>query len=66
MAISSDWHLEYARDVDRLCCNSSELRSHVLKDGQSGAAHPIYTHDGRKWILLSLPDEHYQKSALAA
>ena len=46
--------------------HSSELRAHVLKDGVSGAAHPIYTHDGRKWILLSLPDEHYSKSELAA
>ncbi|EPS93371.1 hypothetical protein FOMPIDRAFT_60893 [Fomitopsis schrenkii] len=38
------------------------LKSHVFKDGQSGAAHPIYTHEGRKWILLSLPEEHYRNS----
>ncbi|EPS93370.1 hypothetical protein FOMPIDRAFT_1056031 [Fomitopsis schrenkii] len=44
----------------------SQLKSHVFKDGQSGAAHPIYTHEGRKWILLSLPEEHYRNSALAA
>ncbi|KZT64544.1 hypothetical protein DAEQUDRAFT_717868 [Daedalea quercina L-15889] len=54
-----------AREADIMVC-SSELKTHVLKDGQSGAAHPIYTHEGRKWILLSLPDEHYQSSVLAA
>lgn len=37
-----------------------------MKDGLSGTVHPIYTHEGRKWVLLSVPDEHYHKTALAA
>ncbi|OCH92799.1 hypothetical protein OBBRIDRAFT_790958, partial [Obba rivulosa] len=44
----------------------SELKSHIMKDGLSGAVHPIYTHEGQTWILFSLPDEHYSASPLAA
>ncbi|KAI0697584.1 hypothetical protein BC835DRAFT_1413620 [Cytidiella melzeri] len=44
----------------------SELEAYIMKDGLSGAVHPIYEHDGRKWILLSVPEEHFHKTGLAA
>ena len=37
-----------------------------MKDGLSGKVHPIYTHDGRKWVLLSVPDENYSLTGLDA
>ncbi|KAI0697586.1 hypothetical protein BC835DRAFT_1305183 [Cytidiella melzeri] len=45
---------------------SSELEAYIMKDGLSGAVHPIYEHGGRKWILLSVPEEHFHKTGLAA
>ena len=43
-----------------------ELECKVMGDGSSGAAHPVYEHEGRKWVLLSVPDEHYHVTGLPA
>ncbi|KAI0724977.1 hypothetical protein C8Q72DRAFT_786381 [Fomitopsis betulina] len=56
---------EVLKHKDERTVRPTLLKSHVFQDGLSGAAHPIYTHGGRKWILLSLPEEHYRNSALA-
>ncbi|KAI6014175.1 hypothetical protein EDC04DRAFT_2578949 [Pisolithus marmoratus] len=38
---------------------SMELEKLVMKDGCSGALYPMYTHDGRRWALMSIPTEYY-------
>lgn len=35
-----------------------ELQKHVMADKVFGTVYPVYTRDGRKWILMSVaPDE---------
>jgi hypothetical protein len=42
-----------------------ELQELVMKEGCSGTVHPMYTHNDRKWVLMSVPDEHYGATGLA-
>jgi len=41
------------------------LQKLVMKEGCSGTIHPMYTHDNRKWVLMSVPVEHYATTGLA-
>ncbi|KIL67264.1 hypothetical protein M378DRAFT_159661 [Amanita muscaria Koide BX008] len=41
------------------------LQKLVMKDGCSGTIHPMYTHNERKWVLMSVPEEHYGITGLA-
>ncbi|KAI5983900.1 hypothetical protein EDD15DRAFT_2375885 [Pisolithus albus] len=41
------------------------LEKLVMKDGCSGALYPMYTHDGRRWALMSVPTEHYTSTGLS-
>jgi len=41
------------------------LQELVMKEGCSGTIHPMYTHNNRKWVLMSVPDEHYGTTGLA-
>ena len=36
-----------------------------MKEGCCGAIYPIYEHDGRKWVLMSVPKDHYETAGLA-
>jgi len=38
----------------------------AMKERCSGTIHPMYTHHDRKWALMSVPDEHYEATGLAA
>lgn len=37
-----------------------------MKDGCNGTIHPMYDYDGRKWVLMSVPAEHYGATGLVA
>jgi len=41
------------------------LQGLVMKEGCSGIIHPMYTHNDRKWAVMSVPDEHYGTTGLA-
>jgi phage terminase large subunit-like protein len=41
------------------------LQKLVMKEGCSGTIHPMYTHNSRKWVLMSVPVEHYGTTGLA-
>ncbi|KAF9441232.1 hypothetical protein P691DRAFT_684645 [Macrolepiota fuliginosa MF-IS2] len=43
-----------------------ELEQKVMGDGTSGTAYPVYEHEGRKWVLLSVPESHYHMTGLPA
>jgi len=45
--------------------NMMELQGYVLKEGCSGVVHPIYEHGGLKWVLMSVPQDHYEATGLA-
>ena len=34
------------------------LQQLLMKEGCSGTIHPMYTQNDRKWVLISIPDEH--------
>jgi hypothetical protein len=42
------------------------LQELVMKEGCSGTVHPMYTYSERKWVLMSVPDEHYEATGLAS
>lgn len=42
-----------------------DLEKLVMKDGCSGALYPMYTHDGHRWVLMSVPAEHYTSTGLS-
>ncbi|KAI6134241.1 hypothetical protein EDD17DRAFT_1659331 [Pisolithus thermaeus] len=42
-----------------------ELEKRVMKDGCSGALYPMYTRNGRRWALMSVPAENYTSTGLS-
>ncbi|KAI5984671.1 hypothetical protein EDD15DRAFT_2583310 [Pisolithus albus] len=48
-------HISLSMDLERL----------VMKDGCSGALYPMYTRDGHRWALMSVPAEHYASTGLS-
>lgn len=36
-----------------------------MKEGCSGAVYPVYEHDGRKWVLMSVPKDRYKEAGFA-
>ncbi|KAH9980506.1 hypothetical protein BJV74DRAFT_887802 [Russula compacta] len=42
------------------------LQELVLKEGCSGVTYPMYTHNERRWALMSVPDKYYGTTGLAA
>ncbi|KAF9498173.1 hypothetical protein BDN71DRAFT_1429063 [Pleurotus eryngii] len=42
-----------------------EFQEYIMKDGCHGTIHPMYEHDGFKWVLMSVPTENYEASGLS-
>ncbi|KAH8105291.1 hypothetical protein BXZ70DRAFT_1004805 [Cristinia sonorae] len=43
-----------------------DLEGKVMSDGCSGTSYPVYEHDGKKWVLMSVPKMHYEATGLPA
>ncbi len=35
-----------------------------MTEGCSGTSHPVYERGGRKWVLFSVPEQHYHATGL--
>ncbi|KAF7437235.1 hypothetical protein PC9H_004072 [Pleurotus ostreatus] len=42
-----------------------EFQEFIMKDGCHGTIHPMYEHDGLKWVLMSVPSENFEASGLS-
>ncbi|KZT08408.1 uncharacterized protein LAESUDRAFT_757643 [Laetiporus sulphureus 93-53] len=40
-----------------------KLQKHIMADNPFGTVYPVYTHDGYKWVLMSIVHEEKTRSS---